>query len=431
LVPWSILFSRREFMGDELNTSAGSLHPGRPVIWPTGKSAPTSSSPQAAAGAQASKAAAQASKAAPLTPAEIAQAQAAAKAMERGEVARQFTAADLKQLLISQNIADSELNEKLATSMLRYGLEVSKANFTKLAAMVGTDPSQTAQEASILLLMKGIESPAAAKALTKFLSENPQLAAQLLSLKGNISDLISALAMGKGIMNDQMLAQMIAVLAQFDKELDSVPGKYKFSGKGSMGRSELSSGLRAMKALLDGLPGKQNLPDSAEGQIIESNINATSNRLDQMIQNVISQAMLSKQTPKEAVNYSYYQIPNALVKPPTTVDMIIKRSVKEGGKKIDPADTQIIMSIDTQNMGRVAVKMSIKGKNVEFLFNTLNDEVKSFIAGNAKELAGAVSKKDFSVPKIQVNVNPSMCAIKPFLIPFLGIEDLMKIDVSA
>ena len=47
------------------------------------------------------------------------------------------------------------------------------------------------------------------------------------------------------------------------------------------------------------------------------------------------------------------------------------------------------------------------------------------------ELASAVSEKDFAVPKIQVNVNPSMCAIKPFLIPFLGIEDLMKIDVSA
>ena len=406
-------------MGDDMATSGGSLHPGRPVIWPTGKSAPTSSSPQAASGAQASAKSAKAANAAPLiTPAEIAQAQAAAKAMERGEVARQFTATDLKQLLISQNIADSELNEKLATSMLRYGLEVSKANFTKLTAMVGTDPSQTAQEASILLLMKGIESPAAAKALTKFLSENPQLAAQLMSLKGNISDLMSALAMGKGILNDQMLGQIIAVLAQFDKDLDNVPGKYKFSGDGSTGRAELSSNLRAMKALLDGMPGKQNLPDSAEGQIIESNINATSNRLDQMIQSVISQAMLSKQSAKPEMNYSYYQIPNALVKPPTTVDMIIKRSDKEGGKKIDPANTQIIMSIDTQNMGRVAIKMSIKGKNVDFLFNTQNDEVKSFIAGNSKELASSVSKKDFSVPKIQVNVNPSMCAIKPFLIPF-------------
>ena len=411
-------------MGEEMSTSAGSLHPGRPVIWPAGKPAPTAPSPQAAAGAQAP------AKIAP-TPQEIAQAQAAAKAIERGEVVRQFTQADLKELLLSQNIAENEVNEKLATAMLRYGVEVSKSNFAKLAAMVGNDPSQTTQEAAILLLMKGIDSPAAAKTLSKFLSENPQLAAQILSLKGNISDLIAALSMGKGIMNDQMLAQLVAILAQFNKELDNVPGKYKFSGNGSMGRTELSSDLRALKAILDGVPGKQNLPDSAEGQIIKSNIDATSNRLDQMIQSVISQAMLSKQSAKPEVNYSYYQIPNALVKPPTTVDLIIKRSDKEGGKKIDPADTQIIMSLDTLNLGRIAVKMVIKGKNVEFLFNTQNDEVKSLVAGNSKELASSVSGKDFLVPKIQVNVNPSMCAIKPFLIPFLGIEDLMKIDVSA
>lgn len=413
-------------MGEDLSTSAGSLHPGRPVIWPTGKPVTTSATPQAPAGTQAP-----AKAAPPLTPQEIAQAKAAAQALERGEVARQFTAADLKELLLSQNIADSQLNEKLATAMLRYGLEVSKSNFAKLSTMVGTDPSQTTQEAAILLLMKGIDSPAAAKTLTKFLSENPQIAAQLLSLKGNISDLIAALSMGKGILNETMIAQIVAVLLQFDKEMDGVPGKYKFSGKGSIGRSEVSSDLRALKAMLDGIPGKQNLPDSAEGQIIESNINATSNRLEQMIQSVISQAMLSKQSAKPEVNYSYYQIPNALVKPSTTVDLIVKRSDKEGGKKIDPKDTQIIMSLETLNLGRVAVKMVIKGKNVEFLFNTQNDEVKSLVAGNSKELASAVSGKDFDVPKIQVNVNPSMCAIKPFLIPFLGIEDLMKIDVSA
>ena len=411
-------------MGEDISTSAGSLHPGRPVIWPTGKPAPTAPSPQASAGTQAP------GKVAP-TPQEVALAQAAAKALERGQVARQFTQADLMELLVSQNIDNTEANQKLATAMLRYGVEVSKANFTKLAAMVGTDPTQTTQEAAILLLMKGIDSPAAAKTLSKFLSENPQLAAQLLSLKGNISDLLAALTMGKGIMNDQLIAMLAAALMKFNEELDSVPGKYKFSGKGSMGRTELSSNLRALKAILEGLPGKQNLPDSAEGQIIESNINATSNRLDQMIQSVISQAMLSKQSAKPDVNYSYYQIPNALVKPPTTVDLIIKRSDKEGGKKIDPTDTQIIMSLDTLNLGRIAVKMVIKGKNVEFLFNTQNDEVKSLVVGNSKELAGSVSGKDFLVPKIQVNVNPSMCAIKPFLIPFLGIEDLMKIDVSA
>lgn len=414
-------------MGDDMATSGGGLHPGRPVIWPTGKPTPTAPSPQAAAGMQAP---ATPAKIAP-TPQEIAKAQAAARELEQGAVTRQFNQADLKQLLISQNIADSQLNESLATAMLRYGVEVSKANFTKLAAMVGSDPSQTTQEASILLLMKGIDSPAAAKNLSKFLSENPQLAAQLLSLKGNIADLLSALSMGKGIMNEQLAAQLMAVLGQFMEEMDNIPGKYKFSGKGSMGRAELSSDLRALKALLDDVPGRQKMPDSAEGQIIKSNVDATSNRLDQMIQSVISQAMLSKQSAKPDMNYSYYQIPNALVKPPTTVELIVKRSDKEGGKKIDPADTQIIMSLETLNLGRIAIKMVIKDKNVDFLFNTQNDEVKSLVMGNSKELASSVSGKDYIVPKIQVNVNPSMCAIKPFLIPFLGIEDLMKINVSA
>jgi hypothetical protein len=423
-------------MGDNLNTSAGSLHPGRPVIWPTGKPTQSTSSSQASTEAKssaASSASSSASSSATVapTPQEVAQAQAAAKVLERGQVARQYTQADLKELLLSQNIADTQANEKLATAMLRYGVEVSKSNFAKLASMIGADASQTTQEAAILLLMKGIDSPAAAKSLSSFLSENPQLAAQLTSLKGNISDLLTALSMGKDIMNGQMAAKLAAVLAQFSAELDNVPGKYKFSGKGSMGRAELSTDLRALKAMLDGFPGKENLPDSAEGQIIKSNIDATSNRLDQMIQSVISQAMLSKQSAKPEMNYSYYQIPNALVKPNTTVDMIIKRSGKEGGKKIDPQDTQIIMSLETLNLGRVAVKMVIKGKNVDFLFNTQNDEVKSLIASNSKDLANSVSAKDYTVPKIQVNVNPSMCAIKPFLIPFLGIEDLMKIDVSA
>lgn len=413
-------------MGEDMTTAGGGLHPGRPVIWPTGKSTPTAPPPKAETAA---KAASQASPT--LSPQEVAEIQAQAKAMERGEIVRQFSKADLQQLLMSQNIATTEANEKLATLMLRYGVEVSRANFAKLSVMVGADASQTTQEAAILLLMKGIESPAAAKTLSKFLSENPQLAAQILSLKGNVSDLLTALSMGKEIINQQLLGKLSAMLAQFMDELDNVPTNYKFSGEGSMGRAELSSDIRALKALLDGMPGKENMPDSAEGQIIESNITATSNKLDQMIQNVVSQAMLSKQSSKSDVNYSYYQVPNAQVKPPTTVDLIVKRSDSEGGKKIDPKNTEIILSFDTMNLGRVAIKMVIKDKNVEFLFNTQNEDVKNVIADNSKELANALAEKDFMATKVQVNVNPSMCAIKTFLIPFLGIEDLMTIDVSA
>jgi len=70
-------------------------------------------------------------------------------------------------------------------------------------------------------------------------------------------------------------------------------------------------------------------------------------------------------------------------------------------------------------------------KKVDFIFNTQNEDIKSLINENTKDLAQALSRKDYATTKIKVNVNPSMCSIKPFLIPFLGIEDLMKIDVSA
>jgi hypothetical protein len=417
-------------MGDNMNTSAGGLHPGRPVIWPTGKSAQTAQTPQSTSSVPA-QSAQSAAKTAP-TPQEIAQAQAAAKAIQQqSSSSRQFTQADLKALLIQQNIPETEANEKMATVMLRYGLEVSKANVSKLNTMTGTDQSQTMQEASILLLMKGIDSPAAAKTLSKFLSENPQLASQIMSLKGNISDLLAALNLGKDIMSQQMIGKLSAVLSQFVDTLDNLPGKYKFSGDGSEGRAELLNDLRALKSLLDGMPEKQNLPDSAEGQIIDSNIKSTSNRLDQMIQGLISQALLSKQSQRPEVNYSYYQIPNPMVKPMTTVDLIVKRSDSEGGKKIDPKDTEIIMSFDTENMGRIAIKMSIDDKKVDIIFNTQTDAAKSLVANNTKDLATALLAKDFTATKMQVNVNPSMCTIKPFLIPFLGIEDLMKVDVSA
>lgn len=417
-------------MGDDMNTAAGGLHPGRPVIWPTGKPSSSSSSPAATAGTQTpQQAAQQAAKTAP-TPQEIAQAQAAVKALMQASVARQFSAQDLKQLLINQGIPDNEANEKLATTMLRYGLEVSKANMSKLSSMMGADSSQSMQEASIILLMKGSDSPAAAKTLSRFLAENPQLAAQLISLKGNIADMQAAMSLGKNLMDPKLVGQLAALLAQFSESIDQIPGKYKFSGKGSMGRAELSSDLRALKAILDGLPGKESLPDSAEGQVLESNLSATKNRLDQMINGLASQAMLSKQSQKSDMNYTYYQIPNTMMKPPTTVDLIVKRSDAEGGKKIDVKDTQIIMSFETLNLGRVAVKMSVKDKSVEFLFNTQNENVKSMVSKNTGELARALSEKDYNATKMQVNVNPSMCAIKPFLIPFLGIEDLMKIDIS-
>lgn len=410
-------------MGEDITTGGPSFSKEARPVWPTGKGKPVAPTPEAAKGPQSAEKAAAAAQAAEV--------KAAIEAMAAKEIARKFSPSDLSALLLSQNIPDTEANQRIATFMLRYGVEASKANINKLIAMVGGDLSQSTLEAALLLLMRGVETPAAVKTLSKFLSENPQLASQLSSLSGNVSDLIAALSMGKGKINDQLLAKITAVLSQFTEELENVPGKYKFSGKGSMGRAELASNLRALKSLLEGMPERENLPNTPQGQVIDSTINAATERLDQMIQNITSQALLSSKSNKGEDNFVYYQIPNAMTKPLTTVDLIIKRSDSEGGKKIDPKDTQLIMSLDTINLGRIAVKMIVKDKNVSFLFNTQNDDIKSLIMGNTQELAASLAQKDYSATKFDIHVNPPMCTIDPSLMSLRGTEDLMWIDVRA
>ncbi|MFC1559747.1 hypothetical protein ACFL4F_01435, partial [Candidatus Margulisiibacteriota bacterium] len=229
--------------------------------------------------------------------------------------------------------------------MLRYGMEVSKESFAQVLNMIsGTDKSVASQEAAILLLMKGVDSPEATKALATFLKENPKLASQLLNVSANAADLQAALGMAKGVLPTEILQALTALLAQFDDSMTGLPKKFRFSGNNSSGRTELVNDMRALKALLSGIQEGASLPDTAEGQIVQSNMLSTMEALDQAIANIVSQSFLSKQSGKADMNYSYYQIPNSMSKPPQTAEIIIKRDAKSGGKKIDPNDTQIIMS---------------------------------------------------------------------------------------
>lgn len=416
-------------MAEDMSTSGGGLHPGRPVIWPAGKQSPSSPvtpQPTQVKSAQTAQAAKEAQQVAQVAK-EALQAQIQAKQ----QIAKAFTVEDLKQLLTNQQIQNTDFNVKLATMMLRYGVEVSKTNFNKVMNMIsGTDKSVTSQEAAILLLMKGTDSPEAAKLLATFLKENPQLAAQLLNVSANIADLQAALSMAQGVLPNEMQQALSAMIAQFGENINGLPKKFKFSGDNSTGRTELLNDLRALRALLSGVQDKASLPDTAEGQIVQSNMNSMMESLDKAIANVVSQSFLSKQTGKADVNYSYYQIPNSMVNPPQTAEIIIKRENKEGGKKIDPKNTQIIMSLDTSTLGRIAISMDVKDKKVEFIFNTQNKDTKDIIVKEYANLISALADNDFIAQKVQVNVNPSMCAIKPYLIPFLGIEDLMRIDLS-
>lgn len=422
-------------MAEDLTSSAGGLHPGRPVIWPTGKG-----SPQQTTSAQTTQTTGGVRNVPTQTPTRIAgapsataaaQAAATTAATAAQNIARAFTVQDLRQHLLNIQIPDTEFNVHLAQIMLKYGVEISRANFVKVMTMMeGTNMSSSVQEAAIALLLKGIDSPEALKILSNYFSQNPELASQILSLQQSIGSLQGSLGMGKAMLDPGLMSRIAAMLTQFDDLLKGLPGNYKFSEKEGVNREGLINDVRALKAFLGGIEEKSSVKGGGESEVLSASLSGAVNKLDNVLQNLVAQAIMSKGSDRQELNYQFYQIPNSLATPPKNFEIIIKRDNSEA-KSIDPQDTQIIMSVDTHNMGKVSIVMRVKDKKVSLLFNTEASDAQNLIIRQSGDLKQKLFDKDYIAEGFQVKVNPTMCNIRPYLIPLIGLDDLLKINVEA
>ncbi len=140
------------------------MHPGKPIIWPTGKqqSTPVSSTPQTQTPGQVKSTPTQAT---PTKPSEVAPTDAAkagtptaTPAKAGPSVARPLTVSDIRAHLLNIQVNPTDFNTKLSSLMLRNGVELSRANFVKiLSSLQTTNKSQAMQEAADLLDKKGID----------------------------------------------------------------------------------------------------------------------------------------------------------------------------------------------------------------------------------------------------------------------------------
>jgi hypothetical protein len=428
-------------MAGEFSAEGGGVHPGKPIIWPTGKSSSTpvtsTSQTQTSGGVRGVP-----SQAAPTKAAEAAPAQAAPSAATTGapgkpapSVARPLTVEDVRAHLLNIQVTPNDLNTKLASLMLRNGVELSRANFVKLLTMLqGTDKSQAMQEASVLLLMKGIDSPQAVKVLGQYFSQNPGMASQLMGLQEGVGNLISALGMGKGLLDANLVSQLNALLSQFDGNFQKMT--QKFSEKSLVNREGMLNDVRALKALLQGLQSKAPASDSAPAQALSSSLMEFQGKLDGLMQNLLAQAILSNSGRPE-VNYLYQQIPNAMTNPPKNFEIVVKREGEGPKSPIDPQNTQVVMSMETANMGKIVISMIVKDGKVYVIFvfaeKNYGDQGRSLIAKEYGDFQQKLADRNFMITGYQVKVDAAMCNIRPYLIPMLpSLENLLKkIDIEA
>ncbi|MFA5104063.1 MAG: flagellar hook-length control protein FliK [Candidatus Margulisiibacteriota bacterium] len=437
-------------MGD-LQTAAGSIHPGKPVIWPQTKpqsqtqqesqtqtqetsTSSSQSSSQSTTAAQSSQAASSAT--APSTA--VAIATASASTAPASQAVRELTVNDVTSHLASINIPATEANVKLASLMLRFGIELSSDNFLKANALTeGTSKSSSTQEAAMVLLTKGItNSSEAVKMLSNQLSDTPNVTGQLSALNASLAQLAASIQMNAASFSPALLSQLTSMIGQFAAIMDDLPKKYKFGTEGTsaIGRDDLMNDIRALSSLLDGIQNQALSKEAAatpENEAARSAITASLKRLGDLLENLTSQALLSQRASKSYMgqqdDYLYYQIPNTMLTPPSSVEIIIKQDPTRKNS-VDLSNTHIAIGLETEALGKMVVSIMVKDKNVKMLFNTEQEDTKKLCDSESINLKTKLTEKGYKVEECSARVNKTMCSIKPFLIPLLGLERLFRID---
>lgn len=99
----------------------------------------------------------------------------------------------------------------------------------------------------------------------------------------------------------------------------------------------------------------------------------------------------------------YYQIPVKISERNTTAELYIMKKQKNK-KQIDPQNTVMFISLDTENLGRVETLIDVKGKNIGIQLRTEKQEINNYIKEYTKDLYNGLSELGYKLTGIRFKV---------------------------
>ncbi len=321
---------------------------------------------------------------------------------------------DVSQAMSGKNLLNPGVMASLASVLSEFDQNIKKMKNT-------SDPSKTISfskdQKSLLQGLLGDTNktallPAQRNALQKMLSGGFLSSEEMLSLQSMLSK--------EGMLSGeqaQMLNNILKEAGGFNLELSK----------------NFLKDLTALKAFISGI--QQQLAQSknpAERENLMALLKELEASIGGVMDNFTAQAVLSKLSkyydPNFPDKYSYWMIPNPFVDK-KNIEILIKRDSSKKEAPINPAKTQLIMKIETENFGDVAVIVEISGKELWYLFNTESDDARKYIAANAAALREQMSNLDFQVKGFNSQVKK--IEINKILSPTLDLDNLRRIKTEA
>ncbi len=352
-------------------------------------------------------------------------------------ISRRMTSRDIVNQLLQIGVRASQENRALALKMLILGLELSKENFQKITNLLqGLKRNAYTEQAAMIAINKGLDSKTGVQQLAAFLENNPEMSVQLNALLAQTSEMQNLIS-GQTMLSPQLSARLTAIMTSLQGFIAALPDNIRKElqeGRGLLSKSGLLTNMRAVKAIFNGVAKQV----EAEGGSTKANnlltaLGKMANHAKEVAENIIVQAILSRPSQREdsamGDKFAYWQIPNTLATPPETFELLVLRDKKNKNKSINKKKTKLILKATTKGLGELAIEVDVDDDNLDFKFNTKEEEIRKLISSQIESLAHkleAYKYKTRSVRVVKRNLD-----VKKFLIPTLDLNNLTRVQSEA
>lgn len=344
---------------------------------------------------------------------------------------RSLNPRDIVDLLVKILKQPTEQNAQIITAMIEHGLPANEQTFDVIERLLKGKTDSRSIESAVVSYSKGLDkSPKSVDILRAFLSKGGQLPEDLAQLQKSLQK-FQAFIKGAGadLLAKGLNVGLQSVLSELDDYLKDWTGtktEDQLLSIQSLNPGGLFEDLKVLHGFLRGL--KSRLGETS-GNFEE--LTELQTRLSKVLNQFTSQAILSKESdyaPHHLEDFAFWQIPNPYMPASSTIDILIKKSKKDGKRQIDPEKTQVILKFETESLGKVTFNILVNGRQVSVTTHADNQGNSNLFYEMNKEFQERFESLDYQL--VGFHVSEKKVNIKQFLVPVVNLNSMTRISTE-
>jgi hypothetical protein len=349
-------------------------------------------------------------------------------------ISRQISEADISDQLIKLQLPLTKDNRSLVMTMLQQGIPVSRNNFDLIASIKnGASGHANDVVSAAIATSKGLaETPRAVDILSGFLNQNSTLSKQLIVMREAMQELLSGVKFQEGILSRGLSTGLASVLADLDRQLKKLAqvATDKDLALSQLNRGSLLTDLMTLSGFLNGINEKF-IEGKSNAKELGQQINRLRARISGFTESLTSQAIISKDSESMQISptdkFAYWQVPNPLAIG-KDIDILIRKDPTKKKGVIDEQKTRMVMRLETEELGEIAITMDIHDHKIWYIFNTDRQATLRYIAELEKNLRERMEAINYST--MTIRTSRQKVDLKKLLIPVFNLDRISRISAE-